>query len=207
MITIDLETLVITIITTAIGLIMFILSYRWNVTAKKEREKNAYKEIVSISLRTIIQNQINPTYSMLEVLVNSKSREYEVERKNLPSVSVLLEDMASKILENEFIPHDIKEKLLDNIDVVRQQILKEKKVTVEKESETPAIVESALLGFLTLSVLLLLMVYVVTSVLEVTFTTSDMILSIAVGVLSLAAVAIGYISVTMKKEKPESNET
>lgn len=202
----DIESIALTIITTTIGLITFGISYRKTVTAKKERRKSAYKEIVSICLKTLYHNEINPTHSMLEELIRSKAREYEVERKNLPSVSILLEDMASKILGHEFIEREKKEELLQNIDGIRQEMLEE--VTVEEEADATEILGSAIFAFMTLSVLILLLVYTV-SLIGFEISSSDIVSSVAfaLGILTSIALALSTKSRKESKRLPNVRKT
>ena len=189
-----------TIITTAIGIITFFISYRWTVTASKERKKNAYKEIVSVCVRALVQGKFNPTCSVLEDVIKSKAREHEVELEKLPSVSVLLEDVTSKILENEFIPNDTKQNLLDYIAEIRKGMVEKKETLVEEESETNVIVENALFAFMTLSVLTLVIVIAGISS-GLTITTSSVIMSLLGAILALIATTLGLSSKEQKRKK------
>lgn len=172
------------------------------VTAKKERRKNAFKEAIAICLRTFIQNQINPTPSQLEELLQSKAREHSVERRNLPSVSVLLGDVQSRILELEFIPRDTKERVLEEIGNLRQQILVE--VAVEAETETTEIIGGFLFAFMTMSVLyLVVMTAIKLGGIEISSEPVLEALLFALGGLTAAAIGI---RTTSKEEKPKEDK-
>lgn len=200
----DVESLILTIVSIIIGLVTFYLSYRWTVTAKKERRKTACREVVSITMRTLVHNQIKPTPSLFEDLIRSKARECEVKRESLPSLSVFLEDIQSKILENEFIPHDTKENLLKEIGNLQNSVKKTQPEETAVESEIIGILGSSLFAFMSVAVLILFVVYLASEAFgAVELPPQSVLMTIGISVVSIIAAALGYWSVGRK----ESNGT
>lgn len=174
------------------------------MTAKKERRKRACKEIVSICMRTLVQNQIKTDSSMFEDLIRSKARECEVERESLPSLSVFLEDIQSKVLETEFIPHDTKENLLKEIGSLQDSVKGVQPTEMIVESKSFGILGSSLFAIMAVAVLTLLAVYSSSTIFNaIELPLENVFTAIGISLLSIMAVAIAYWSIS----KGEGKET
>lgn len=101
---------------------VFIISYRKTIRARKERVKSANKEIVAIMARSIANPKINIDKKIIQGIIRSKSREYKVSIDDLNDVFIILEDVMTTYIENEFISEKIKNTLIQKVKI----LLKEK---------------------------------------------------------------------------------
>lgn len=109
-------------LTIAISLITFIFTYNKTIGARKERERTAYKEIVSIMAKLIAHEQINPNLDVILGLIRSKSREYDA-NLDISYIPSIFEDINTKYIENEFISQDIKKNLIEKVQLIQKEIL------------------------------------------------------------------------------------
>lgn len=110
------------LLTIAISLITFLFTYNKTVGARKERERTAYKEIVSIMAKLIAHEQIKPNLNVILGLIRSKSREYDA-NLDISYIPAIFEDINTKFIENEFISQDIKKNLIDKVQLIQKEIL------------------------------------------------------------------------------------
>ena len=108
-------------LTIAISLITFVFTYNKTIGARKERERTAYKEIVSIMAKLIAHEQINPNLDVILGLIRSKSREYDA-NLDISYIPAIFEDINTKFIENEFISQDIKKNLIEKVQLIQKEI-------------------------------------------------------------------------------------
>jgi len=143
---------------------------------------------------------------MFEDLIKSKARECEVEREKLPSPSVFLEDIQTKILENEYIPRETKEKLLKDIGNL-QETLETGESPMVVESETTGIVGSSLFAFMTVNVLILTILFVALNIYgPLGLLPQSVIAPMVISMLSILATALAYWTRSAREKKVTSKE-
>ena len=141
---------------------------------------------------------------MFEDLIRSKARECEVERESLPSLSVFLEDIQSKVLETEYIPRDTKENLLKEIGSLQDSVKKVQPTKMIVESESFGILGSSLFAVMAVAVMTLFAVYSASTVFNIVeLPLENVFIAIGISVLSILAIALAYWS----GSKGESKET
>jgi len=106
-----------------ITLLVFMISYRRTIGARKERIKSANRETVTILARTIANSQIGVDEQMVQGVIRSKAREHNVSVGDLNNLFIILEDVMTKYIENEFISEDVKNTLVEKV----KKLLAEKK--------------------------------------------------------------------------------
>ena len=119
-----------------IPLLTFFITYKKTVGVSKEREKTAYREIVSLIAKLIAHEKINPNFDIINGLIKSKAREYNV-NLDISYIPTIFEDVLTKFIENEFISQDVKTNLIDKVQQTQKEIFeaKETKEATFREKE------------------------------------------------------------------------
>lgn len=119
-----------------IPLLTFFITYKKTIGASKEREKTAYREIVSLIAKLIAHEKINPNFDIINGLIKSKAREYNV-NLDISYIPTIFEDVLTKFIENEFISQDVKRNLIDKVQLTQKEIFeaKETKEAMFREKE------------------------------------------------------------------------
>lgn len=110
-----------------VPIITFLITYKKTVGARRERERTAYREIISIMVKLVAHEQINPNLDVISGLIRSKAREYNV-NIDIPSLPTIFEDVMTKFVENEFISQDVKKNLIDKVLSLQEEVLEAKEV-------------------------------------------------------------------------------
>jgi hypothetical protein len=95
------------------------------VGVRRERERTAYREIISIMAKLVAHEQINPNLDVISGLIRSKAREYNV-NIDISSLPAIFEDVMTKFVENEFISQDVKKNLIDKVLSLQEEVLEAK---------------------------------------------------------------------------------
>lgn len=98
-----------------ISLLVFMISYRRTIGSRKERIKAANRETVTILARTIANSQMGVDEQMVQGVIRSKAREHNASVGDLNNMFIILEDVMTKYIENEFISEDVKNKLVEKV--------------------------------------------------------------------------------------------
>lgn len=119
-----------------IPLLTFFITYKKTIGASKEREKTAYREIVSLIAKLIAHEKINPNFDIINGLIKSKAREYNV-NLDVSYIPTIFEDVMAKFIENEFISQSVKKNLIDKVQLTQKEIFeaKETKEATFREKE------------------------------------------------------------------------
>lgn len=108
-----------------VPIITFLITYKKTVGVRRERERTAYREIVSIMAKLVTHEQINPNLGVINGLIRSKAREYNV-NVDISSLPAIFEDVMTKFVENEFISQDVKKNLIDKVLSLQKETLESK---------------------------------------------------------------------------------
>lgn len=111
-----------------ITLLVFIIGYRKTIGARDERVKTANKDIALILARLIANPKVKVDKKTVEGIMRSKAREYNVSTEYLNDISIIIEDIVTKYIENEFMPEEIKNSLIEKA----RELLKEEKSEIRK---------------------------------------------------------------------------
>lgn len=205
-------TLLTNIIIGVIGIVLtlatFFITYKLTIGARKEREKNAYREIISTITRFIAQNQINPTLDVIQGLIRSKAREYNVSMGNIPGIPVIFEDSMTKFIENEFISQDIKKDLINKVSSLQTELeSKETRGMIAETIEVSGTDKSRiLLSTITSMVVLITLLYMLEEYSLYVLTDIVLYAILAMSFIFIATVYL-YMNANIEKEKKESEST
>ena len=126
------------LLTIALGLgvplIIFYITYKKTVGASIEREKTAYREIVSLIAKLIAHEEIKPNFDIINGLIKSKAREYNV-NLDVSYIPTIFEDVMAKFIENEFISQSVKKNLIDKVQLTQKEIFEAKETKEANVSE------------------------------------------------------------------------
>ena len=195
-----------------IPIITFYITYKKTVGAKNERKRTANRDIVSIMAKLIAHEQINPNFDMINGLIRSKSREYDV-NIDASSIPLIFEDVMTKFIENEFISQDIKKNLIDKVQLIQNETFESK----ETKEATVSIQEVSLLSDKSPIVLSTIVTLIVTlgSIITISITilkgqtfpltfSSEMLPSVIIAMISLIfVISFAY---KMKYEEIKASE-
>ena len=187
---------------------MFFITYKLTIGARKEREKNAYREIISTITRFISQNQINPTLDVIQGLIRSKARAYNVSMVNIPGIPVIFEDSMTKFIENEFISQDIKKDLINKVRLLQTELeIKETRGMIAETIEVSVADKSRiLLSTITSMVMLITLLYMLEEYSLYVLTDIFLYAILAMSFIFVATVYL-YMNAKIEKEKKESEST
>ncbi|MFA5804260.1 MAG: restriction endonuclease [Melioribacteraceae bacterium] len=123
------ENYLLTFIGIIVSVILFLLSYKQTIGAKKERIRSANLEIEKILVRRIVLEDFTPLIQDIGRLIEGKARDYRVGNNELLSESQILNTIYTRILETDFITQEQREKIINRIN---SAILKSEDVSVEE---------------------------------------------------------------------------
>ena len=202
-----LTNVIIGVIGVVVSLVTFYLTYRLTIGARKERGKNAYREIISIMTRFLSQTKINPTLDVIQGLTRSKAREHNVNMVSIPSLPAIFEDLITKFIENEFISPDTKNNIISRVKLLQNELeTKEARERMIVETpEVPKILTILILAAVTIapmSFALLLMVQTG----FIYYIARNMYI-IMIAVVFLVVAGSFYIKASREKEEKEAEST
>lgn len=134
----------------------FLITYKKTVGVRREKERTAYREIVSIVAKLVAHEQINPNLDIINGLIRSKAREYNV-NIDISSLPAIFEDVMTKFVENEFISQDTKKNLIDKVLSSQKEVLEAKEAKeaafgVEEATTTDLGTVAVILGTMVVAV-------------------------------------------------------
>lgn len=106
-------TIILAVAGIAVTLLVFFLVDRKTRGARREREKHAHRDIVATSARLLAQNQEIFHLHVMEALIRSKSREYDVNLSVADEVPSIVEDIVARLTDSEFISSRVRGKLVE----------------------------------------------------------------------------------------------
>ena len=118
----------------AVSVVLFIISLRKAVGAGKERVRSGNDEIEKILVRRIVLEGFEPSAEEIMRLIDTKSRDFRIRATDLLSESQFMNNVYTRIVESDFIPHE-----------QRQELLKRLSRTIE-EIETSLVQEQSVEG-------------------------------------------------------------
>lgn len=122
------------------GIVITVLLYSGNIkrerSAEKELARRVHNEIINDLARLIAHDDIDPDIEIIQSLIDSKTREYEIDKDMLPSIQKMFNDILTLYLENEFIPEATKKNLLDKIGSAKTKVLEDLEARIPKKEET-----------------------------------------------------------------------
>lgn len=190
-----------------ITLAVFFISYRKTIGAKKERVKSANKEIVAILARTIANPQVNIDRKAVQSVIRSKAREYNVAIDDLNDMFMVLEDVMTKYIENEFISEDVKNTLVEKT----KELLKEKEEEKVRVGRIPDISKDRLAILMSTTGAMIAMVTIIVSfglIKPGLSLKSGMPLSLIIGMSAtiIMATLTAFLKLALDRQKRIQNE-
>ena len=109
------ENSLISILSIAVSIIIFFITYRQTIGAKRERIKSANIEIEKIILRRIVSESVTPKTIDVIRLIEGKARDFHVKIGDLFSHDQIMNCIYTRIIETDLIPHTQREEILSRI--------------------------------------------------------------------------------------------
>lgn len=110
---------------TIIGIIVTLTTFGivyWKTTsARKEKERHAHKDIVAVLARILAQGQDSLDLSVVQSLLKSKAREYDINLSTVDELPKIAEDLVVKFTESEFISPEDRHKLIEKVMLLQEK--------------------------------------------------------------------------------------
>lgn len=110
---------------TIIGIIATLATFGivyWKTTsARKEREKHAHKDIIVVLARILAQGQDSLDLPVVQSLLKSKAREYDINLSTVDELPKIAEDLVVKFTESEFITPEARHKLIEKVMLLQEK--------------------------------------------------------------------------------------
>ena len=110
-----------TAIGVVVSLVLFLLTYRQTIGARRERARAARDELMRVVLKRVLLEGFNPTPAELTDLTQAKARERNVHVSDLLSPTELLVDVQGAVFGNDFISEDIRTVVLGRLRAAASQ--------------------------------------------------------------------------------------
>ena len=107
-----------TLVGIAASVLLFLLSYKQTVGAKKERVRIANNEIQQTIVKRIILESYTPNVADLSRLIDGKARDNRVKANDLMSITQILNTVFTRIIESDLIASDQREKILERLNPI-----------------------------------------------------------------------------------------
>jgi len=108
------------VIGVVVALVTFgIVDWRARV-AREERTRRAHKDVVTAIAKVLAQGQTCVGLPVIESLLKSKGREYDVSLSIVDELTKIVEDLAARFTENEFIPPRTRQNLVQKAFALRR---------------------------------------------------------------------------------------
>jgi hypothetical protein len=89
-------------------------------TARGERTRRAHKDVVTAIAKVLAQGQARVDLPVIESLLKTKAREYDVDLSIVDELPKIVEDLAARFTESEFIPPRTRQNLLQKAFALRR---------------------------------------------------------------------------------------
>lgn len=109
------ENYLLTFFSVFISVVLFLLTYRQTIGAKKERIRAANDNIEKILVRRIVLEEFTPKSDDINRLLEGKARDYKVDVNDLLSESQIMNTIYTRIFETDFITQEQREKIFQRI--------------------------------------------------------------------------------------------
>jgi hypothetical protein len=131
-----------------IGIVVALVTFGivdWRTrTARGERTRRAHEDVVTVIAKVLAQGQARVDLPVIESLLKSKAREYDVNLSIADELPKIVEDLAARFTESEFIPPRTRQNLLQKAFALqrlgesRRPTLKEAVADLEESSRLAA---------------------------------------------------------------------
>lgn len=135
MVTLDDPNLIIGIVGISLTILTFYVTYKQTIGATKERKTAAHRDLVSSVSRLIANDQLDVNPDIIQALIRSKAREYNINLDNMPNPIAIFEDSMTKFIENEFMSQVTKRELINRVLTIQQSYLDTAKIAEESKEE------------------------------------------------------------------------
>ncbi|MCK4798500.1 MAG: hypothetical protein KAT05_14055 [Spirochaetes bacterium] len=128
----------------------FVFTYKQTIGARKERAKNVINEVNKMLYRNLILDDFIPIIKDLNRILSSKILEHRIKESDLPLEIDFLNTLYTKLIEDELIDSETKNKLISKIDekIISEtkQLLVEEFVEVKNNKDTSFFLVMALMS-------------------------------------------------------------
>lgn len=88
----------------AVSILLFWLSYRQTIGAKKERTKNANKSLHRAVMRRMVLEDYTPKYKNISRVLEGKAREFNTSANDMLSEEQVLNSIYTEVFDSDLIP-------------------------------------------------------------------------------------------------------
>ncbi len=121
----------------AVSILLFWLSYRQTIGAKKERTKNANKSLHRAVMRRMVLEGYNPKYKDISRIIEGKAREFNTSNNDMLSEEQVLNSIFTEVFDSDLISPDQRVEIEARLDALFS--------TLEGKPSIPTIQEFKLL--------------------------------------------------------------
>lgn len=206
MVTFEDPNLIIGILGIILTIITFYVTYKQTIGASIERKAAARRDLVSSVSRLVAHDQLDVNQEIIQGLIRSKAREYNINFENMPNPIAIFEDSMTKFIENEFMSQETKKGLINKILSVQRSYLDTAKITGEsKEEATEEIPFEILISTITSLIIGIIGIYVLGSLTKslygTTFIITDNLLLTAIIITVTGLTIILYLRIMADRQK------
>ncbi|MDO8725611.1 MAG: restriction endonuclease [Candidatus Methanoperedens sp.] len=206
MVTFEDPNLIIGILGIILTIITFYVTYKQTIGASIERKAAVRRDLVSSVSRLVAHDQLDVNQEIIQGLIRSKAREYNINFENMPNPIAIFEDSMTKFIENEFMSQETKKGLINKILSVQRSYLDTAKIIGEsKEEATEEIPFEILISTITSLIIGIIGIYVLGSLTKslygTTFIITDTLLLTAIIITVTGLTIILYLRIMADRQK------
>lgn len=131
------ESYFLTILSIFVSVVLFIISYRRIVSARRERVQAANTEMERILLKRIILESYKPAVNEISRVIEGKAQDFNLNKRYLKSESQLLNTLFTRIMESDFITPEKRIEIFSRLSPVLQKA-EETPMEMLQASELPS---------------------------------------------------------------------
>lgn len=201
MVTFEDPNLIIGILGIILTVLTFYVTYKQTIGANIERRAAVRRDIVSAVSRLMAHNQLDVTPDIIQGLIRSKAREFNINFENISNPIAILEDSMTKFIENEFMSQETKKELINRVLSVQQSCLDVNKIAEESKEEDK---EEIPFQILISTIVSLIIGFSSLGLLGTTFKTTNIFSFAGVLVTVISLTIILYLKILNERKKKSS---
>ena len=97
----------------AVSVLVFILTYRQTIGARRERIRAANSDIEKILLKRVVLDSYKPSVKEISRLIDAKAREYNLRSTELYAEAQVLDTIFTRVIETDFISSDKRNEIIE----------------------------------------------------------------------------------------------
>lgn len=175
-----------------VSIIIYLLTYKQTIGAKKERTIAANEEVVKILIRRIVNEDFELNLQYIYWLMEGKARDFKIKVRDLYTQEEILNSVFTKILESDFLSVEQRKLVINQISVLILS-LKENEPNQEKQVMEKESLFSKLILPITTALLGPLLAFLTDSILDVGLNLDRISISLTFLISTLITFIISFI--------------